>query len=306
MEKENSTTELAVGGNVNVAPTPSSNNVGLNALNFFDEKQLVVAENFLKKIVSSEKGGIKNVQDGFAILMRAKDLQLPFSTCIEHIHVINGKTGVDIHILKALLSRAGVTWKCTKDYAPQYQYTDGTTIFNESQLPDYCVKCKTSKEASEKTNEEQLGVYILPQYIDMKGTMYNETQLNEKCTKVLNKTQAAKVLKEGGYPVMRVPAQPIDYITEYEFTRYKIIHGKEHELTSTSRFTYSEAIAAGFLDKDTYKKYLRIMIGHRAFTLGARDIAPEVVLGVMDTTELKIVTDSTLTNSDFVEVEEVN
>ena len=78
-------------------------------LNLFDERQLVAAENFLTKIMRSDKGGIKSVNDGLAILMRAQDLNLPFSTCIEHIHVINGKTGVDIHVVKALLSRAGCT-----------------------------------------------------------------------------------------------------------------------------------------------------------------------------------------------------
>ena len=67
----------------------------------------------------SEKSGIKSVADGLAVLMRTQDLNLPFSTCLEHIHVINGKTGIDIHIAKSLLLRAGVVWECTKDYTPQ-------------------------------------------------------------------------------------------------------------------------------------------------------------------------------------------
>ena len=91
------------------------NSINLNAVNFFDEKQLVAVENFLTKIIRSDKSGIKSVNDGLAILLRAKDLNLPFSTCIEHIHVINGKTGVDIHIIKALLLKAGVTWKIIKN-----------------------------------------------------------------------------------------------------------------------------------------------------------------------------------------------
>src|SRR5574344_1264486 len=93
---------------------------GLKVLNLLNDKQLASAEVFLKKIVATEKGGIKSVNEGLAILMRAQDLRLPFSTCIEHIHVINGKTGIDIHIAKALLSRAGIVWEITKDYVPQY------------------------------------------------------------------------------------------------------------------------------------------------------------------------------------------
>ena len=77
-------------------------NTGIRVLNLLDEKQLANAEVFLKKIIATDKGGVKSVNEGLAILMRAQDLHLPFSTCIEHIHVINGKTGIDIHIAKAL------------------------------------------------------------------------------------------------------------------------------------------------------------------------------------------------------------
>lgn len=70
--------------------------------------------------------------------MRAKDLALPFSTCIEHIHVVSGKTVIDIHIIKALLSKAQVIWECTHDYTCLYQYTDGNIAYNENNLPEYC------------------------------------------------------------------------------------------------------------------------------------------------------------------------
>ena len=58
-------------------------------------------------------------------------------------------------------------------------------------------------------------------------------------------------------------------------------------------------------EKDTYKKYPRILIGHRAFTYGAREIASDVLFGVMETTELKVVTDSNLSPSDYASFEEV-
>lgn len=281
-------------------------NTGLNVLNLLDEKQLANAEVFLKKIIASDKGGIKSVNEGLAVLMRAQDLQLPFSTCIEHIHVINGKTGIDIHIIKSLLSRAGVVWKCTKDYTPLYQYTDGNTIYNETQLPSYVKLCRTADEAAKATNDETVGVYPLKWYTDLKGNVYNEFQVSDKCVKCINRTQAVKVANEGKFPVIRIPAQPIDYITEYEFTRYKMINGKEHEIHAVSHFSFSEAQAAGFFEKDTYKKYARVMIGHRAFTLGARDIASDILFGVMETTEIKLVEDVGLSPSDFENAEEVH
>lgn len=282
---------------------------GLRVLNLLDEKQLAGAEVFLKKFMSSDKGGIKSVADGLAILTRAQDLQLPFSTCIEHIHVINGKTGVDVHIIKSLLSRAGVIWKCTKDYAPQYQYTDGNTIYNETQLPQYCVKCRTAKEAIDVTKDDIVGVYPMPWYQDLKGNIYNEFQISDKCVKAINKAHALKLANEGKFPIIRIPAQPVDYVTEYEFTRYKVINGKERVITCTSHYSFTEAQAADLFSKDTYKKYPRILIGHRAFTLGARDIAPDAIMGCYETTELKIVNDMDIVDDDLIQdtsFEEVN
>ena len=279
-------------------------NTGLAVINLLDEKQLAAAEIFLKKFMSSEKGGIKSVADGLSILARAQDLQLPFTTCIEHIHVINGKTGIDVHIIKSLLSRAGVVWKCTKDYTPQYQYTDGNTIYLETQLPDYCVKCRTAKEAVDATKDDTVGVYPVQWFTDLKGNIYNEFQVSEKCVKAINKAHALKLAGEGKFPVIRIPAQPIDYVTEYEFKRYRMINGKEREITAISHYSFSEAQNAELFSKDTYKKYARIMIGHRAFVLGARDIANDVLMGCMETTELKVVENAPITDIDFVEVSE--
>lgn len=262
---------------------------GFRVLNLLDTTQEAAAEVFLKKIMATEKGGIKSVNEGLAVLMRAQDLQLPFSSCIEHIHVINGKTGVDIHIIKALLSRAGVVWRCTKDYTPQYQYTDGNTVYLETAIPQYCVKCPTPKVAEEKTTDDVVGLYPVRWYADLKGNIYNQFQVSDKCVKAINRAQALKIAKEGQFPVIRVPAQPIDYVTEYEFQRYRKVDDKVVVQTATSHFSLSEAQAAGFFEKDTYKKYARIMIGHRAFTLGARDIASDILFGVMETSEIKLV-----------------
>ena len=279
---------------------------GFNVLNLFDEKQLAAAENFLKRMITTDKGGIKNVNEGLAIMMRAQDLQLPFSSCIEHIHVIQGKTGVDIHIIRSLLSRAGVTWECTKDYAPQYQYTDGNTIYLETQLPDYCVKCRTAKEAEEKTNGDVIGVYPVRWYADLKGTIYNEFQISDKCVQAINKVQALKLAQEGKFPVIRVPAMPIDWVTEYRFTRRQIVCGEKVITHCTSHFSYSEAQKAELLDKDNYRKYTRLMIGVRAFTLGGREIADDVLMGVLETSELKVITDVHLTGDEFDEAEVIN
>lgn len=283
-------------------------NGGINSINFFDEKQLIAAENFLQKIMRSEKGGIKSVNDGLAVLMRAQDLQLPFSTCIEHIHVINGKTGVDIHIVKALLSRAGCTWRCIKDYQPLYEYTDGINVYIDNSFPDYVVRCKNQKEAEEKAkkdfesgNNDNVYVYPVKWYMDFNGNMYKDYQLTtNKFGIVINRQQIPEITKLGKIPVYRIANKPVDYVTEYEITR--TLNGKE--VTATGRFSYSEAVQAAMFEKDTYKKYPRVLIGHRAFTYAAREIASDILFGVMETTELKIVAGNELTNEDIISVED--
>ena len=279
---------------------------GLKVLNLLDDKQLAQAELFIKKVMASEKGGIKSVADGLAVLMRCQDLRLPFSSCLEHIHVINGKTGVDIHIAKSLLLRAGVVWECTKDYAPQYQYTDGNTIYLETQIPQYCVKCRTAKEAMDATKDDTVGIYPVQWYTDLKGNVYNEFQVSDKCVKAINKSHALKLAKEGQFPVIRIPAQPIDFVTEYKFTRFKEIIGKVVEMKATSHFSFSEAQTAGLTDKDNYVKYARTMVSHRAFILGARDIADDILMGVMETTELKSVNNVEIDDTDIIEVSPID
>ena len=280
---------------------------GLKVFNLLDENQLASAEVFLKKLMTTEKGGIKSVNEGLALIMRAQDLQLPFSSCIEHIHLVNGKTVADIHIIKSLLSRAGVTWECTKDYTPQYQYTDGNTIYLETQLPDYCVKCQTADKAtklSEESNGDKIGVYPVKWYTDLAGKKYNEFQISDKCKVAINPAHAQKIKAEGAFPVIRIPAVPIDYVTEYKFKRFHRIMGKIIEQNAISHFSYAEAVTADFFSKDTYKKYARIMIGHRAFTLGARDIASDILMGVLEETENAVI-DGTLDTIDLTEYEEI-
>ena len=307
---EQTTEEKSVattGSSATALSTQDTNfNAGFNVLNIFDEKQMIAAEAFLKRMMTTEKGGIKSINEGFAILLRAQELRLPFSSCIEHVHVIKGKTGIDIHIIRSLLSRAGVTWECTKDYTPQYQYTDGNTIYLETQLPDYCVKCRTAEEAFKATNEDTVGVYPVRWYQDLKGTVYNEFQVSDKCVTAINKQHAQKLAQEGKFPIIRCPAVPIDFVTEYEFTRYRIICGEKIVLKAKGHFSYSEAQQAHLLeDKDTYKNYTRIMIGIRAFTYGAREIADDVLMGAFETSELKIITDTPLDGSEFTYAEEV-
>ena len=283
-----------------VAVRDNFNGNSLSSINLFDNEQLAAATAFLDKIMRSDKGGIKSVNDGLAILMRAKDLNMPFSTAIEHIHVINGKTGVDIHVIKALLSRAGVTWRCINNYSPLYEYTDGINVYIDGKLPDFVERC-IADEKNGITNET---VYIYPVswYSDFSGNIYKSYNLTNKFEVAVNRQHADSIIKSGKIPIYRIANQPVDYITKYEFTR--IING--NTIISIGEFTYSEAQTAKLFEKDTYAKYPKILISHRAFTYGARDIASDVIMGCMETTELKIISGKELGNIELAEVEDLS
>lgn len=286
------------------------NGNSLSSINLFDNEQLAAATAFLDKIMRSDKGGIKSVNDGLAILMRAKDLNMPFSTAIEHIHVINGKTGVDIHVIKALLSRAGVTWRCINNYSPLYEYTDGINVYIDGKFPDFVERCKSVKEANEKriadekngTTNETVYIYPVSWYSDFSGNIYKSYNLTNKFEVAVNRQHADSIIKSGKIPIYRIANQPVDYITKYEFTR--IING--NTVTAIGEFTYSEAQTAKLFEKDTYAKYPKILISHRAFTYGARDIASDVIMGCMETTELKIISGKELGNIELAEVEDLS
>lgn len=302
-DNKGETPNLPTKDNMSTEISTTINHQSLSRINLFDDKQLIAAENFITKVMRSEKGGIKSVNDGLAVLMRAQDLNLPFSTCLEHIHVINGKTGTDIHVIKALLSRAGVTWECLDDYTPLYEFTDGINVYVDGELPDYVVKCKSAKEAEEKSSKDSENIYVYPVkfYKDFKGNIYRDYQLNNKTFGIaVNAQQAASITKENKIAVVRIPNQPVNYIVRYEFRR--INHGIQTK--AIGKFTFKEAQQADMFEKDTYKKYPRILISHRAFTYGARDIASDILFGVMETKELKISMGADVSDDDWIDIQE--
>ena len=265
-----------------------------NVLGIFNQEQMAELEVFLTKYIRSDKAGIKSVQDGLAIAMRAKDLRLPFSTCAEHIHVVNGKTAVDVHIAKALLLKGSVSWECIEDYHALYEYTDGFNAYVEDKLPNGCIKVRTAAEAAEKlkNNPDSDNIYVYPvkYYKDYNNNIYKDYQLNASFGVAVNQAHAQKIASEKKIPVYRIPAVPVDYVTSYKFTR-KV---GDVVMTAVGKFTYNDAVAAKCFDKTTYQLYPKVMIGHRAWFYGARDIGSDLLMGCMSIDELNQVTGSNI------------
>ena len=205
--------------------------------------------------------GVKTKQDALLMCMKAQELGIGMGNAIPHMHVVNGKPGIDIHIIKAILSKpsASISWELVKDYEPIYQViTQDGAIINSNTVPTgltlKLVPFNKLKEATSEDNEI-VGAYIV------------------KNNKIII----------------------VDYETIYEFTRKK--KDLEGKVTTTSSIGYfSESMmrsaqlntnSAGLESPDSaWSKYRKLMIATRAFTYGARDIASDLLMGNYETTEL--------------------
>lgn len=80
---------------------------------------------------------------------------------------------------------------------------------------------------------------------------------------------------------------PIGYQTTYEFTReVKMPSGKYREQTAKGSYSTIEANEAGLLERPNWTKYWRRMLDARAFSIGAREIADDIINGMCTPDEL--------------------
>lgn len=71
------------------------------------------------------KGGlspIKSVSDFVVAVITGNQLGLPYTVSINNIFPINGKPGMSVHLIRALVLQKGVTFEKTKDYLPIHNF----------------------------------------------------------------------------------------------------------------------------------------------------------------------------------------
>ena len=219
------------------------------------------------EIVKDSNTGITTVAMAMMLHQKAKELQIPWANAVPHMHLIKGKLGVDIHIIKAIMSRpsSGIYVEKLEDYKPLYEYTDSTynKVWHEDDLPPTAHKVFSFKEP---VPDGMFAVTILP---------------------FLEKDKAGTVIGQ------RI--KPIDFRTKYKFTRRKInSEGVWVTDVRIGSFSRSEAYQAQLpLDRNgnvsadsNWVKYEKLMIDHRAYTFTARDIASDLLMGCYETQEL--------------------
>lgn len=250
-----------------ILSTQGSNTIA-NITNFDDVPYGIKIE-ILSNLAKDPKTGLNSAHNAVMIYEKSKELRVGWANAISHMHFVKGKLGIDIHIIKAILSKpeTGVTWQKTEDYIPVYRYMDSTGVIWENDL-------------------------LLP--------------TNHKIVRAFPKKDDIAFDDITAY-VMRVPTNvgtkdkpiwqilPSDYRTTYEFTRKKKhIDGSWITVTEIGRFSWVDAIAAKlpmdsagvFNENSNWQKYRKLMLATRAFTFGAREIASDFLLGAYETSEL--------------------
>ena len=133
----------------------------------------------------------------------------------------------------------------------------------------------------------------------MKGQVFNQFQINDKFSIALHQPQAIKLAQEGKYPVIRIPQQPYDIKSEYKFERWQKVNGREIHRTCIGKYSKNDAILAKLVDKDNWQKQFSNMLNIRAFTLGAREIGDDILMGCYEINELKEFTNTPFEKKDF-------
>lgn len=235
---------------------------GLTVPSTFDESL-----KFFTEIARGANTGVKTAGDAMLLYQKAKELGVGWGNAIPHMHVIGGKGGIDIHIVKALLSKpgSGVTWEHIEDNVPLYQYMgEDQQIYLEHELPPNYIIITNFKETP--AIEGKFRVAILPTNIEP----------DPKKTPIYKKL-------------------PVNWRSTYIFSRKKKdIDGTFIKVTAKGTFSWQEAVQAGLpfdrkgeINPDAaWNAYRSLMINTRAFTFGAREIASDLLMGNYEVTEL--------------------
>jgi hypothetical protein len=170
--------------------------------------QLKLAEIIVKSGLTPHK----KAEDALVAIRTGAELGFSEMVSLNNIHSINGKAGLGIHLLSALLLKNKIRYKVIKD-------------FELVSTPNPTVNAPSSTSGNRET-------------------------------------------------IIR-------------FTRWhKNPDGTFDKDETDFRYTMAEAHLQGLLDKDNWKKMPKIMLRTRCLTLGARFIAPDVLLGMYEYSEL--------------------
>lgn len=211
------------------------------------------------------KSGLTPLKEGIkvvAAVLMGKELGMSPMVSVNNIYPINGKGTLGVHLMTALLQKAGIVIELVRDYEPCIFFAkkgeDGKTVFYKG------------------------GVEVPRGTEGANPLITREGFLNE----------SPRDYEVAGNTI-------VNYKSMYKFTRkLKQADGEYFTQEHFSSYSINEAKIAGLLDKDNWKNYPKQMCGHRAFAFGARFIAGDILMGMYETSEMLDVTNTKYTIMD--------
>jgi hypothetical protein len=245
----NTNTDIVVSSKKELAPIGKS----VDLVSVSNELGFTTPLDYISFMVKHSTNSISATGDALLLYQKARELNIGWTTALENIHLLPTKNGtkptISIHLAKAMaITRSNCIWRKTKDHEPQYHYV--RTVGN-SKVVYYSKETLPHNYKIFYTSED-----------------YNENVTAKDFIPVL-------VIHDKGKPVV------VDIITEYEFTRKIVVNGQINIMKAKGSFSKSDAIAADLIKPGgSYEKYFYTMLDHRAWMNGARQIIPEVLLGM--------------------------
>lgn len=224
------------------------------------------------QIASSKISGIESAADAMVVYYKCHDLGISWSMGLDHMFNIDGKTGVDIHIIYAMVLKDNdIKFRILKNADYVYQYVTKNGIYTDEDKPDNLVVVSPNPTEAETKPIKDAG---------------NIPAIKQK--------EILFTYKIGNIDVPFYNREAV-----IEFTRIR----ENDTLTSVGKFSNKDAYIAGLLTKDNgelklksaWFKYNENQLYVRAFTMGARRIASDKLLGVYEKTELYDVKDISYT-----------
>jgi hypothetical protein len=202
-----------------------------------------------KHIKTSKLSPLKTEADITLAILTGQQFGFHFMTSISCIFPINNKPTMSIHLQRGLLLNKGVISNKIYNYEPIYEWG------------------KVGEDGAWITKEISVDGQI-KKVPTIAGLGTEDTP-----PKVIN----------GSVAKLKV----VDRITKYEFIRkFRQEDGTYKEMKVTSEFKMSDAVQAGLADKDNWIKYPHSMCDARAYGIGSKEIAADILFGIYSVSEL--------------------
>lgn len=211
----------------------------------------------LEVIAKGANTGVQTTGDALMLVSTAKEFNIGMSAAMRNINVIKGKVTLSYHLMKAIMTRNAhiIKYERIRDYEKVFLLVadDGTT-HRSDELPDYA-NIVPLKDLKAKAPEGKQNFAYL---IDSK------------------KTPPSRIM--------------VDIVTSYKFERrLPDVNnpGKFYIKTIISSYSRSKAQKANmYKENGPWETREDIMIDKTAYVLGAREIAPDLYMGMYGDFEL--------------------